>query len=190
MHKQKARAMAHERGECVGALAPLVLGFAGLLGLAAAPYLRIAALAGETAEHRQLLAALETQTARRTVRGGDDPGALMLQGETAGIAEAALQRLVNEHVEAAGGQASSFQLLPSRESGGTARLSLGFAMRIDIEGLRDTLHAMETGEPLLFVDDIAIRRPENAAGEGRVDAPGLLDVTMQVSGFLLQDRGR
>ena len=93
----------------------------------------------------------------------------MLQGETAGIAGAALQRQVNDHVSAAGGQASSFQLLPPRESGGATRLALSFAMRIDIDGLRDVLHAIETGQPLLFVDDIAIRMPDKAAGQSEGD---------------------
>jgi general secretion pathway protein M len=180
----------NDRPGALPALAILVLGVAGMLGLAAVPHLRLGAVTQETAENRQLLAALQAQIARQSAGGGGDPGALMLQGETGGIAGAALQRLVNDRVGAAGGQASSFQLLPPRESGGTARLALGFAMRIDIEGLRDVLHAIETGEPLLFVDDIAIRRPENMDGERGGDGPAPLDVTMQVSSFLLKDGGR
>ena len=169
----------NDRTGALLALSLLVLGLAAMLDLAAAPHLGLAALAEETAESRQLLAALEAQLARQSARGGADPAALMLRGETPGIAGAALQRHVNDHVNAAGGLASSFQLLPPRESGGTTRLALDFAMRIDISGLRDVLHAIETGEPLLFVDDIAIRRPENA------DVHGPLDVSMQVSSFLL-----
>ena len=168
------------------ALSLLVLGLAGMLGLATAPYLRLTALAQETAENQQLLAALTAQMARLSASGGGaDPAALLLQGETPGIAGAALQRQINHHVSAAGGRASSFLLLPPRESGGTTQLALSFAMRIDIGGLRDVLHVIETGEPLLFVDDIAIRAPENAAREG-----GALDVTMQVSSLLLKDGGR
>lgn len=181
----------NDRSGALLALSLLVLGLAGILGLAAAPYLGLAALREETAESRQLLAALEAQMARQAARGGGaDPAALMLQGETPGIAGAALQKQINDHVSAAGGRASSFQLLPHSESGGTTRLALGFAMRIDIEALRDVLHAIETGEPLLFVDDIAIRMPENAAGESGGDGLGPLDVTMQVSSFLLKDGGR
>jgi general secretion pathway protein M len=180
----------NDRTGALLALSLLVLGLAAMLGLATAPYLGIAALTDETAESRQLLAALEAQLARQAARGGGaDPAALMLQGETPGIAGAALQRQINDHVSAAGGQASSLQLLPPRASGSTTRLALGFAMRIDIGGLRDVLHAIETGEPLLFVDDIAIRTPENAAGEGAGDARGPLDVTMQVSSFLLTNGG-
>ena len=175
----------NDRAGGVMALAVLVLVLGGMAGLAGAPYLRLAALNEEVAESRQLLAALQAQMARQFASGGGaDPAALMLQGETAGIAGATLQRLVNEHVSAAGGQASSFQLLPPREAGSATRLALGFAMRIDIRGLRDVLHAIETGEPLLFVDDIAIRMPENAAESGGGDAGPLLDVTMQVSSFL------
>ena len=178
----------NDRTSALLALSLLVLGLAGMLGLAAAPYLRLTALTQETAENRQLLAALTSRMARQSARsGGADPAVLLLQGETSGIAGAALQRQINDHVSAAGGRASSFQLLPPRESGGTTRLALGFAMRIDIGGLRDVLHAIETGEPLLFVDDIAIRAAENAARESE---GGALDVTMQVSSSLLKDGGR
>jgi general secretion pathway protein M len=180
----------NDRNGALMALALLVLALAAMLGLAAAPYLRLGALAEETAANRQLLTSLEARLARQPAGGGGDPRALVLQGETAGIAGAALQRLVNDRVGAAGGQASSFQLLPPREFGGTTRLALGFAMRIDMDGLRNVLHIIETGEPLLFVDDIAIRTAENAAGQSEGDVPAPLEVTMQVSGFLPKDGGR
>jgi hypothetical protein len=177
-------------GGALLALSLLMLALAGMLGLAAAPYFRLGALTQETAENRQLLAMLDAQMARQSARGGDtDPAALMLQGETAGIAGAALQRLVNDHISAAGGQVSTLQLLPPRPSGGTTQLALGVAMRIDIDGLRNVLHAIETGEPLLFVDDIAIRTPDNAAGENAGDALALMEVTMQVSSLQLKDGG-
>lgn len=180
----------NDRSGALLALSLLVLGLAGMLGLAATPYLGLAALTEETAESRQLLAALEAQMARQSARGsGTDPVALMLQGETPGIAGAALQRQINDHVSAAGGRASSFQLLPHGESGGTTRLALGFAMRIGIDGLRDVLHAIETGKPLLFVDDIAIHMTGNGASGSEGDVLGSLDVTMQVSSFLLKDGG-
>jgi general secretion pathway protein M len=181
----------NDRTGALVAVSLLVLALAGMLGLAAVPYLRLGALAQETAENRLLLASLTARLARQLAGGrGADLRALMLQGETAGIAGAALQRLVNDHVSAAGGKATSFQLLPPRESGGTTRLALGLAMRIDIEALRDVLHAIETGEPLLFVDDIAIRAPQNAAKSEEGDALGPLEVTMQVSGFVLRGGGR
>jgi hypothetical protein len=180
----------NDRAGALTALALLVLALAVMLGLATVPYLRLGARAEETAEKRQLLASLEARLARQPGGGGGDSGVLMLQGETAGIAGAALQRLVNDRVGAAGGQASSFQLLPARESGGTTRLALGFAMRIDMGGLRDVLHAIETGEPLLFVDDVAIRTAENATGQAEGDVPAPLEVTMQVSGFQPKDGGR
>lgn len=178
----------NDRAGALAALSLLVLGLAVMLGLAAAPYLRLAAVGEETAERRHLLAALEAQSARQARAGGNaDPGAVMIEGGTRGIAGAALQRLVNDRINAAGGQPSSFQLLQPQESGGMTRLALGFALRIDIAGLRDLLHAIETGRPLLFVDDIAIRMPENAATASRGDVSGALEVTMQVSGFLLKD---
>jgi general secretion pathway protein M len=181
----------NDRAGALLALALLALALVGMAGLAVAPYLRLAVLGEEVAESRQLLAGLQARMARQSASGGGaDPAALMLQGETAGIAGAVLQRLVSEHVSAAGGQASSFQLLPPREAGGTTRLALGFAMRIDIGGLRDVLHAIETGEPLLFVDDIAIRTAGNAAGEGEGDAAGPLEVAMQVSSFLPKAGGQ
>lgn len=177
----------NDRAGALLALAVLILTLCAMTGLAAAPWLRLGTASEETAESRQLLAALEVQMARQSDGGGDaDPRALLLQGKTAGIAGAALQRQVNDHVTAAGGQASSFQLMPPRDADGATRLALSFAMRIDTDGLRDVLHAIETGHPLLFIDDIAVRMPDTTARESEGDGAVALDVAMQVSGFTLK----
>ena len=55
----------NDRAGALLALSLLVLALAAMLGLAAAPWLRLASLGEETAESRQLLAALEAQMARQ-----------------------------------------------------------------------------------------------------------------------------
>jgi general secretion pathway protein M len=181
----------NDRAGALLALAVLILALGAITGLAAAPWLRLGTVSEETAESQQLLAALEAQMARQGTAGDTaDPQELMLQGETPGIAGAELQRQVSDHVAAAGGQASSFQLMPPRAADGATRLALSFAMRIDTNGLRHVLHAIETGQPLLFIDDIAIRMPDSTARESEGDGVVALDVSMQVSGFTLKDGGR
>lgn len=173
------------RGGGAPALGLLALVLAGMLGFAAAPFLWLPPLREETAVSRELLAGLEAQLARQSVLGQDvaRPANLMLRGETIGIAGAQLQRLINEQVLAAAGRASRFQLLPSQESGGMTRLPLSLSMSVGIDGLRDVLHGLETGLPLMFIDDIAIRVPASATREVEPDFLGPFDVTMQVSGF-------
>ena len=168
----------------------LILAVALLLGFAAAPYTQIEGLRAQADESRALLSGLEKQIARQSALGGgagSGPAGLMLSGSTTGIAGARLQKLINDLVSEAGGRASSFQILPAEEAGDMTRLGLSLAMSLDIDGLRDVLHRLETGAPLLFIDDIAIRAPTSALQEGGPDFLGPLDVTMTVSGFVLKD---
>ncbi|WP_125461646.1 MULTISPECIES: type II secretion system protein GspM [Rhodomicrobium] len=168
------------------ALGLLGLSLALLVGFAAFPFLEQPQRSRELEESRALLAALEAQVARRSTTPGAslaDPARLLLSGETTGIAGAGLQKMLNDVVADANGTASSYQLLPPEEAGGLERRSLSLLVSIDIAGLRTLLHRIETGLPLLFVDDVTMRVPHAASGEARTDAGGPIEVTLQVSGF-------
>lgn len=172
-------------GDRLLALGLLTLAAMLLAGFAAFPFLRQAQRSQELEESHVLLAGLEAQIARRALAPGaaaSDPARLMLGGETTGMAGAGLQKLINDVVTHSDGRASSYQLLPAEEQGALSRLSLNLRVSIHVDGLRGMLHRIESGLPLLIIDDIAIRVPR-APADMRPDASAPLDVTLQVSGF-------
>lgn len=171
------------------ALALLALILVGMFGLATAPFFWLAPINQEVGGSRELLASLEARLAKQSATGarGIESASLMLQGETADIAGARLQKLINDRVTEAGGRASAFKLLPPQQTGEMTRLILDLSMSIDIDGLRDLLHKIETDAPLIFIDDIAIRTPTSATQDAEPYFLGPFDVSLQVSGFFRAD---
>ncbi len=82
---------------------------------------------------------------------------LLLEGDKTGVAGANLQSLVNGLVTANGGTASSIQILPPKEDGNLMRISVSLSINVGTDGLRDIVHSLETGTPLIFIDDIVVR---------------------------------
>ena len=108
---------------------------------------------------------------------------LLLEGETTGIAGANLQKLLSGLVAEHGGAASSIQILPPKDDGNLVRISMSLSISVNIDGLRDILHALETGAPLLFIDDVGVRSDMDSFGAADRHFMGPLDVTLQVSGY-------
>jgi general secretion pathway protein M len=168
-----------------------------LLGLMAAlPYVRLNALE-QTITHTQAeLLNLRKDIAREgelrkenseLAASGQDAKLLLLKGETTGIAGANLQKLVSGLVQAHGGEATSFQILPPKADGNLMRIPMSLSISVGIDGLRDIVHGLETGTPLIFIDDITVRadQPDFRAPDPHYLGP--LDVTLQVSGFALKN---
>jgi general secretion pathway protein M len=174
----------------------LLLAAVALMGLVAvAPFIRLSALEQTIAENQESLLKLRGQITREgelrkensdlAALGQDS--SLLLEGEKTGIAGANLQRLMNALVLEHGGTASSFQILPPKEDGNLVRIPMSLSISVGIDGLRDILHSIETGSPLIFIDDIIVR---SAQDDFRAPDPhylGPLDVTLQLSGFTLQN---
>lgn len=170
--------------------ATLVAVLAVTVGVATAPYLRLFWLHSAIIESRRSLDTLNQQMASEdmlkkenselAVRGRD--ASLLLKGDTVAIAEANLQKLVSSVVSEYGAGATSYRVLPSSEDGSLVHISLGLSANVSIDGLRDILHRLETGAPLLFVNAISVRAPDNL----RTPDPnylGPLAVTLEVSAY-------
>ena len=121
---------------------------------------------------------------RRILTDPRRQAAHFIDGATIGVAEANLQKLLVEIIDRNGGQATSVQILPGTANGGTTRVSINLSIRADIVGLRGILHRIETGLPLLFVDQFSARAP--AVNLQRVAGANALTITMRVSGYLPQ----
>ena len=165
-----------------------------LAGLGAAPYLRLMWLDNGIAESRRNLdglgkqmnskAALKKENGELTLLGRD--ASILLKGETVGIAGANLQKLISNIVTEYGAGASSFQILPAADDGNLMRISLNLSINVGIDGLRDILHRFETGTPLVFINSISARAPDNLK-EPDPDYIGPLSVTLEVSSFAVKN---
>jgi len=159
--------------------------------LAALPFVRVSWLEQAIAHQQNELLQLRKQIAQegQVRKENSDLAALgqdsnlLFEGETTGISGANMQRLINDLVVEYGGSASSFQILPPKEDGNLVRIPMSLSISVGIDGLRDILHRIETGTPLIFIDDITMRpAPKNYRAPGP-HFLGPFDVTLKVSAF-------
>ncbi len=172
-------------------LAVLLVVLLTLGGVAAAPLVQVAMLENSIAEKQALLPQLRAKVAHEDklrkehadlAALGQDKS-LLLEGDKTGVAGANLQSLVNSLVTANGGTASSIQILPPKEDGNLMQISVSISINVGIDGLRDIVHSLETGMPLIFIDDITVRAIHDDFRPPEPHYIGPLDVTLQVSGF-------
>jgi general secretion pathway protein M len=167
------------------------------MGLATAmPFVHLSWLEQSVAQNQEELLRLRKQIAREgelrkenteLAALGEDASLLLLEGETTGIAGANLQKLMSGLVLEHGGAASSLQILPPKEDGNLVRIPMSLSISVGIDGLRDILHSLETGTPLIFIDDITIRAETDDFRATDPHYLGPLDVTLQVSGYALKN---
>jgi len=111
-------------------------------------YRRVAAQAPTL---RSALDAMRTKDARR----------FYLRNTAPNLAGAELQELVKSTIEQAGGRITTSQSPAPREDGGFRQIVANVQFFATTPNLQRILHAIETKEPLLVVDNITIR-PTNA----------------------------
>jgi general secretion pathway protein M len=178
------------------AVGVLVAGLALLALLATLPFVRLGGLEQSIASNQTELLELRKEIAREAelrkenselTSAGQDARVLLLEGETTGIAGANLQKMVSGLILEHGGAASSFQILPPKEDGNLMRIPMSLSISVGIDGLRDIIHGLETGTPLIFVDDITVRAQQDDFRAPDPHYLGPLDVTLQVSGFALKN---
>lgn len=80
-----------------------------------------------------------------------------LRGTTAALATAELQDQVKLLIEANGGRVLSVQGIAHRDDGGYRVVAATFQLNVSNVNLRRVLHALETKEPYLFVDNLTVR---------------------------------
>lgn len=176
------------------AIALLLAFFLALGAATAAPYWQIWGLERTISEKRKSLPELRAEISKEnalkkehtdlTTLGQDK--SLLLEGDKTGVAGANLQSLVNSLVTANGGTVSSIQILPPKEDGNLTRISVSMSISIGTDGLRDIVYGLESGTPLIFIDDIIVRAVHDDFRPPEPHYIGPLDVTLQVSGFAIQ----
>lgn len=80
-----------------------------------------------------------------------------LPTSTAALASADLQTRIKQTVSAAGGELSSTQVIPEHNEENAVRVGVKIRMTGSTPVLRQILHALESGKPYLFIDNLNIR---------------------------------
>lgn len=178
-----------EKHHRLSAIAITALFFTGLTILAIAPHLEAGRIADAANASRAKLDAMNQLAARgpqladrnATIRSEQNRLKLLLSGGTTGVAGAELQRFLLKRTARHQGTATTVLIQPPENEGGLTRISALLTVRIEIKGLRDLLHDLETGLPLLFVSEMSVR---SLAQSTRTSRGTVLDVRMRVSGYL------
>jgi general secretion pathway protein M len=146
-------------------------------------------LRGQHQHYQQLLA----QGRRQQQATDKSPGAdllhnALLEGDDPSVVAAELMQKVAQMVkdkEALGGGCQLTQRMPILPQGQSQapfrQVRLSLDLECATEPLETLLQQLESSQPLLFVDELRIRRANNATPSG---GPGRLGVHMLVSGFL------
>ncbi len=179
------------------AVATLLIILAALTTIALAPFVRMQTLESAIAEKQSMLPELRAKISHENelkkehadlAALGQDKS-LLLEGDKTGVAGANLQSLVNALVTGNGGTSSSIQILPPKEDGNLTQISVSVSINVGIDGLRDIVHSLETGTPLIFIDDIIVKTIHADFSPLDPHYIGPLDVTLQVSGFAAAQDG-
>ena len=149
--------------------------------------------AQEQLAHFERLAAMRPAVAQQLhqVDSQQTAQGYYLSGGTDALAAAGLQDRINALVAANGGTLRSTQPMPGVEEQGFRRITLKVQLTVTTEELFDTLYELESGAPILFVEDLDIqsrivRRPTgDTAGANESQPITLLAVAFDLSGYLL-----
>ena len=107
-----------------------------------------------------------------------------IAGETPALASAKMQQYLKQIVQKNGGELISTQILKEDEPESAGSTSLRVHLRAELESSWQILYALESGRPLLFLDNVVITsRPVRARKPA--DAPSIsLDMNFDVTGYL------
>jgi general secretion pathway protein M len=150
--------------------------------------------AQEIGELREQLGRFQAVAAQREtlqqqlvqIRGADSDAALFLSQATFDEAAAAMSSAIGDLVSTEADDScriTSRQPIPSRVQERFQKVTVNVRMRCDAEDFLKILYGMETGVPLMLVDDVNIIKPRARRSRDAV-AQGDLDIRFNVSGYL------
>jgi general secretion pathway protein M len=178
----KKRAPGLSKGGMRG-LATLIAAVVLLIAIAVAPFLWQLALDSRLSEGREFLTLLEAKVRASPQQSALNPQTvetIFIKGGTSGLATAELQRLLVDTAEKHGMVIERTRLLPGENRQGLAVLRMEVNTSGSIEALRGYIHGIETGTPLVFVNQVHI-----AAGPAVPDGETSdnLSVRLEVEAF-------
>ena len=105
---------------------------------------------------------------------------VLIPGATDGLAGAELRQRVSELARTSTLALRSTQIAPPKREADLTAVSVDSSLQGTIDAVRSLLYAIETGDPLLFVEGLSIRTIVAPAAQQR---PASLDVKLKVRGY-------
>jgi general secretion pathway protein M len=161
-----------------------VAAFAGLLIVA---WLALAGLVSDYRDYAataDLLERIESHKKPNASAGSasGQTGSPFLEGPTLTVAGAALQQRVAAAVKEAGGSVLSLQIELQTPDAKPGYISLSASCEVDQAMVQQLLYDLESGLPILFVDQFQVQAPSSSEGSGADQQGARLKVQIDVSG--------
>lgn len=146
----------------------------------------------QLAGFRRAAADLETLEGRlRTLRERHAASRYTLSQGSETLAAAALQERVKKLVGRHGGDLVSTRVLPVEPQQEFTRVGVNVQMRASIDVLRNVLYELESGEPMLIVNDLLIQSSSGGMGQrrrpGDAGHAGVLNLRFDLAGFIRRE---
>lgn len=127
-----------------------------------------------------------TQDALDRIRRQSAATRYYLRSDDESLASAELQEHIKRVIDRSGGQLASTQVLASQRAEHANVATVRVTMRGDAEALQKALYGLETGRPMLFLDNVSIRRSGRAFVRlGRQTVPTVpLQISFDASGYM------
>lgn len=171
-----------------------------LLAIALVSVLVVRPLWERFSANRDLIADLENKVARfegiatrqaaleqrlAALRRSINLNELALQADSATLAAADLQERVKAAIQASGGSLTSTQILDPEKVSSFDRVYVNVRMTGTTPAVQESLYALESGHPVLMIDDLLIvtRRTSARLRSQQTNQEEQLDVRFKVSGF-------
>ena len=180
--------MAERRGKLLAlALAAASAGLA--LFATALPVSRALQLRTEIQAGSERLAAI--RSAERGERGGEDAtiAKLLIDGGSSSRATAEMLNRLSAVSGRHGIAIRSSNVIRTKQNGELSEISIQINYQAGISAVRGLLHEIETGTPMLIIDELNMRTLTSASQTAAPDEPVRLDVTMTVSGLTASREG-
>ena len=100
-----------------------------------------------------------------------------------GLRAAEMQGAAQKMVSSVGATLRSSRTLPSTMEEGFDSLGVELDLSAPINALAALLHAIETAEPIMLVDRLAVQVPENGTGAKTAEGQPLLNVTLRLVSY-------
>ncbi len=107
-----------------------------------------------------------------------------LQGTNDALVAAQIQNRIKALTETARGELKSTQVLPVQEDGKYRRITVRAQMTLDLAAAQSVLYGIETGAPLLFLENLDMRARSADRRRERVPDDVLLEVRFDVYGYM------
>ncbi len=107
-----------------------------------------------------------------------------LKSNSIELAAAELQRLVKRIAVANNTKILSTQILATGRNEENTRVVLKVRMNGELESIVRLFHALETGEPYLFLDNVTIKASGGRRSQRKVSTRRNLDVDLELAGYL------